>query len=180
MEAFFQVGRRQRERSKDQPSQPFSSPKLRYSTLHSLSTIHSPLSTLTLQAKDLAAMEQYYSHSHQQQQKQFQQPYLSLPFKPIDQRWWNQKPPPSTTPHELRARAPNLVRTTYAIALVFLDSNSKMDFHLVPRGTDRNYTGFLTKTIVYSGTLVIFLACKLQIKLQIAHPRPAAMRARQG
>lgn len=34
-----------------------------------------------------------------------------------------------------------------------------MDFHLVPRGTDRNYTGFLTKTIVYSGTLVLFLAC---------------------
>ncbi|KAJ5624017.1 hypothetical protein N7510_000326 [Penicillium lagena] len=33
-----------------------------------------------------------------------------------------------------------------------------MDFHLVPRGTDRNYTGFLTKTIVYSGTLVVFLA----------------------
>ncbi|KAJ5555367.1 hypothetical protein N7535_007802 [Penicillium sp. DV-2018c] len=33
-----------------------------------------------------------------------------------------------------------------------------MDFHLVPRGTDRNYTGFLTKTIVYSATLVIFLA----------------------
>lgn len=35
-----------------------------------------------------------------------------------------------------------------------------MDFHLVPRGTDRNYTGFLTKTIVYSGTLVFFLACE--------------------
>ncbi|KAF3386589.1 hypothetical protein F1880_000332 [Penicillium rolfsii] len=33
-----------------------------------------------------------------------------------------------------------------------------MDFHLVPRGSDRNYTGFLTKTIVYSGTLVLFLA----------------------
>ncbi|KAJ5792677.1 uncharacterized protein N7503_008655 [Penicillium pulvis] len=33
-----------------------------------------------------------------------------------------------------------------------------MDFHLVPRGTDRNYTGFLTKTIVYSATLVVFLA----------------------
>ncbi|KAJ6115648.1 hypothetical protein N7523_006065 [Penicillium sp. IBT 18751x] len=33
-----------------------------------------------------------------------------------------------------------------------------MDFHLVPRGTDRNYTGFLTKTIVYSGTLIFFLA----------------------
>lgn len=33
-----------------------------------------------------------------------------------------------------------------------------MDFRLVPRGTDRNYTGFLTKTIVYSGTLVVFLA----------------------
>lgn len=35
-----------------------------------------------------------------------------------------------------------------------------MDFHLVPRGTDRNYTGFLTKTIVYTGTLVFFLACE--------------------
>ncbi|KAF7125613.1 hypothetical protein CNMCM5793_001852 [Aspergillus hiratsukae] len=33
-----------------------------------------------------------------------------------------------------------------------------MDFHLVPRGTDRNYTGFLTKTIVYAGTLLLFLA----------------------
>ncbi|KAJ5306081.1 hypothetical protein PENANT_c024G00481 [Penicillium antarcticum] len=33
-----------------------------------------------------------------------------------------------------------------------------MDFNLVPRGTDRNYTGFFTKTIVYSATLVIFLA----------------------
>ncbi|KAA8647152.1 hypothetical protein EYZ11_009565 [Aspergillus tanneri] len=32
-----------------------------------------------------------------------------------------------------------------------------MDFHLVPRGEDRNYTGFLTKTIVYSATLVLFL-----------------------
>lgn len=33
-----------------------------------------------------------------------------------------------------------------------------MDSHLVPRGTDRNYTGLLTKTIVYTGTLVVFLA----------------------
>ncbi|KAI9925563.1 hypothetical protein AWENTII_012781 [Aspergillus wentii] len=33
-----------------------------------------------------------------------------------------------------------------------------MDFHLVPRGEDRNYTGFLTKTIVYTGTLIFFLA----------------------
>ncbi|KAJ5925649.1 hypothetical protein N7454_008288 [Penicillium verhagenii] len=33
-----------------------------------------------------------------------------------------------------------------------------MDFHMVPRGTDHNYTGFLTKTIVYSTTLVVFLA----------------------
>ncbi|GES63459.1 hypothetical protein BO97DRAFT_426528 [Aspergillus terreus] len=33
-----------------------------------------------------------------------------------------------------------------------------MDFHLVPRGEDRNYTGFLTKTIVYCGSLIIFLA----------------------
>ncbi|KAB8233058.1 hypothetical protein ETB97_008853 [Aspergillus alliaceus] len=33
-----------------------------------------------------------------------------------------------------------------------------MDFHLVPRGEDRNYTGFLTKTIVYISTLILFLA----------------------
>lgn len=32
-----------------------------------------------------------------------------------------------------------------------------MDSHLVPRGTDRNYTGFLTKTIVYTGSLIVFL-----------------------
>ncbi|PYH87614.1 hypothetical protein BO71DRAFT_175742 [Aspergillus ellipticus CBS 707.79] len=31
-----------------------------------------------------------------------------------------------------------------------------MDFHLVPRGEDRNYTGFLTKTIVYTATLIVF------------------------
>ena len=34
-----------------------------------------------------------------------------------------------------------------------------MDFHLVPRGEDRNYTGFLTKTIVYIGGLMLFIAC---------------------
>ncbi|PKY06658.1 hypothetical protein P168DRAFT_288580 [Aspergillus campestris IBT 28561] len=33
-----------------------------------------------------------------------------------------------------------------------------MDFHLVPRGEDRNYTGFLTKTIVYIGGLMLFIA----------------------
>lgn len=33
-----------------------------------------------------------------------------------------------------------------------------MDFHLVPRRTDRNYTGFLTKTIAYTGSLILFLA----------------------
>lgn len=33
-----------------------------------------------------------------------------------------------------------------------------MDFHLVPRGTDRNYTGFLTKTIAYTGSLILFLS----------------------
>ncbi|KAJ5141495.1 hypothetical protein N7526_002490 [Penicillium atrosanguineum] len=38
-----------------------------------------------------------------------------------------------------------------------------MDFRLVPRGTDWNYTGFLTKTIVYSGTLVFFLALRSTI-----------------
>lgn len=39
-------------------------------------------------------------------------------------------------------------------------SSVAMDFHLVPRDSSRNYTGFLTKTIVYSGTLVFFLACE--------------------
>lgn len=34
-----------------------------------------------------------------------------------------------------------------------------MDFYLVPRGEDRNYTGFLTKTIVYIGGLMLFIAC---------------------
>ncbi|KKK18176.1 hypothetical protein ARAM_004891 [Aspergillus rambellii] len=33
-----------------------------------------------------------------------------------------------------------------------------MDFHLVPHGEDRNYTGFLTKTIVYTASLLVFLA----------------------
>ncbi|KAL2822167.1 hypothetical protein BDW59DRAFT_149728 [Aspergillus cavernicola] len=33
-----------------------------------------------------------------------------------------------------------------------------MDFHLIPRGEDRNYTGFLTKTIVYTASLIVFLA----------------------
>jgi len=52
-----------------------------------------------------------------------------------------------------------------------------MDFHLVPRGADRNYTGFLTKTIVYSGTLVIFLAGKLHSEYLII---PNRRRLRQG
>lgn len=39
---------------------------------------------------------------------------------------------------------------------------TNMDFHLVPRGEDRNYTGFLTKTIVYTATLIVFIACKRQ------------------
>lgn len=41
-----------------------------------------------------------------------------------------------------------------------LDSNAplQMDFHLIPRGEDRNYTGFLTKTIVYTASLIVFLA----------------------
>jgi len=33
-----------------------------------------------------------------------------------------------------------------------------MDFDLVPRSSGRNYTGILTKTIVYVGTLLAFLA----------------------
>lgn len=59
-----------------------------------------------------------------------------------------------------------------------------MDFRLVPRGTDRNYTGFFTKTIVYSGTLVVFLACKFRgracevgrwvICILTRHPRTTA------
>lgn len=32
-----------------------------------------------------------------------------------------------------------------------------MDIDLVPGGRGRNYTGILTKTIVYVGTLIIFL-----------------------
>ena len=31
-----------------------------------------------------------------------------------------------------------------------------MDFRLVPRGSGRNYTGILTKTIVYIGTFILF------------------------
>lgn len=34
---------------------------------------------------------------------------------------------------------------------------AEMDFDLVPGGTGRNYTGILTKTIVYTGTLFLFL-----------------------
>ncbi|EAU33517.1 conserved hypothetical protein [Aspergillus terreus NIH2624] len=48
-----------------------------------------------------------------------------------------------------------------------------MDFHLVPRGEDRNYTGFLTKTIVYCGSLIIFLACKTPWSRPTTHPDPA-------
>ncbi|KAJ9263470.1 hypothetical protein DTO271D3_2181 [Paecilomyces variotii] len=33
-----------------------------------------------------------------------------------------------------------------------------MDFDLVPGGSGRNYTGILTKTIVYTGSLLVFLA----------------------
>ena len=40
-----------------------------------------------------------------------------------------------------------------------------MDFHLSARGPDRNYTGILTKTIVYTSTLVVFLVCKFWIFL---------------
>lgn len=32
-----------------------------------------------------------------------------------------------------------------------------MDSHLVSRGQDRNYTGFLTKTIIYTASFVVFL-----------------------
>jgi hypothetical protein len=46
-----------------------------------------------------------------------------------------------------------------------------MDFHLIPRGTDRNYTGFLTKTIVYSGSLIVFLASLALSIAAIAIPR---------
>lgn len=35
-----------------------------------------------------------------------------------------------------------------------------MDFRLVPGDGHNNYTGFVTKTIVYVGTLIFFLACE--------------------
>lgn len=46
--------------------------------------------------------------------------------------------------------------------LLFLFSSSisgiiTMDSHLVSRGQDRNYTGFLTKTIIYTASFVVFL-----------------------
>ncbi|PYH84771.1 hypothetical protein BO82DRAFT_276390 [Aspergillus uvarum CBS 121591] len=46
-----------------------------------------------------------------------------------------------------------------------------MDFRLVPRGEDRNYTGFLTKTIVYTGSLILFLASFGLTISSIAVPR---------
>ncbi|KAL4745998.1 hypothetical protein BDW72DRAFT_185798 [Aspergillus terricola var. indicus] len=46
-----------------------------------------------------------------------------------------------------------------------------MDFHLIPRGTDRNYTGFLTKTIVYSASLMVFLVSFALSIAAIAIPR---------
>ncbi|RAH42306.1 uncharacterized protein BO95DRAFT_455873 [Aspergillus brunneoviolaceus CBS 621.78] len=49
-----------------------------------------------------------------------------------------------------------------------------MDFHLVPRGEDRNYTGFLTKTIVYTGSLILFLASFGLTISSIAIPRWAS------
>jgi hypothetical protein len=77
-------------------------------------------------------------------------------------------------PHRTaQSHGPNLVLNAYAISHRYILSPPPfsssflvppplpaMDFRLVPRGTDWNYTGFLTKTIVYSGTLVLFLACE--------------------
>lgn len=50
---------------------------------------------------------------------------------------------------------PTFLYSTFPLSIV--SGNGTMDSHLVPRGSDRNYTGFLTKTIVYSGTLLMFL-----------------------
>ncbi|KAL2218437.1 hypothetical protein M432DRAFT_369019 [Thermoascus aurantiacus ATCC 26904] len=46
-----------------------------------------------------------------------------------------------------------------------------MDFDLVPRSSGRNYTGILTKTIVYVGTLLAFLAATGLTIASIAIPR---------
>ncbi|KAL1981761.1 hypothetical protein VTN96DRAFT_2188 [Rasamsonia emersonii] len=46
-----------------------------------------------------------------------------------------------------------------------------MDFDLVPGGTGRNYTGILTKTIVYTGTLFLFLIATALTVASIAIPR---------
>lgn len=54
--------------------------------------------------------------------------------------------------------SPTLSLSLSTFLLSIVSENSTMDSHLIPRGSDRNYTGFLTKTIVYSGTLLVFLA----------------------
>ncbi|ODH46358.1 hypothetical protein GX48_07549 [Paracoccidioides brasiliensis] len=45
-----------------------------------------------------------------------------------------------------------------------------MDIHLVPR-SGRNYTGFVTKTIVYAATLVVFLTASVLTISSIILPR---------
>ncbi|KAJ0416608.1 hypothetical protein BJY00DRAFT_230417 [Aspergillus carlsbadensis] len=52
-----------------------------------------------------------------------------------------------------------------------------MDFHLVPRGEDRNYTGFLTKTIVYTASLIVFLAAFALSIASIAIPNWVSYRS---
>ncbi|OAX85531.1 hypothetical protein ACJ72_00070 [Emergomyces africanus] len=46
-----------------------------------------------------------------------------------------------------------------------------MDVHLVPRGGRRNYTGFVTKTIVYAATFFVFLTGVALTLASIALPR---------
>ncbi|PGG95525.1 hypothetical protein AJ79_10006 [Helicocarpus griseus UAMH5409] len=46
-----------------------------------------------------------------------------------------------------------------------------MDVHLVPGGGRKNYTGFVTKTIVYAATLFVFLTAFALTLASIALPR---------
>ncbi|EEQ91468.2 uncharacterized protein BDCG_06588 [Blastomyces dermatitidis ER-3] len=46
-----------------------------------------------------------------------------------------------------------------------------MDVHLVPGGGRRNYTGFVTKTIVYAATLLVFLTTFALTLASIVLPR---------
>lgn len=39
------------------------------------------------------------------------------------------------------------------------------DFSLIPSGSVHNYTGMLTRSIVFSAALLVFLACKADFQL---------------